>query len=762
MKRYYSKLILFILLMLLCGCQEKAEETEKIELQTTAVSETQTVATADIEETTQQQEELPEVTDIEVKKAETELEILILQTEEIEKTILEHSNASATWSEDKIEELAEQEVVRCYEENVALAVEIKSLLMGSLGVDVPTGFSSNSDEMYEDYGDYLEENVMSGVDSILSEVASEEVKSLIITGVTAGAEGFADGGISGALENAKTSLESGVIATIQEAPMKMALNILDETTGGISGVLVGIAESGSIEEYIYNSADEELGGLLGSVKNIVTYEQADGAFYQTLSNNASDTAERLKNFLDNESVTANDISNMLAQYSLFGNTMRSLVPSYDWELHYGQMNKLYRQFTRNEIMIEILTSRLEEENIEIQNIEKAEENITETTHEEFEGLQMTVEPDENNAVYYARLQEKIAELEEYNENLLKNQRESEKGLEQLEEYRKQVSDIYLKYNRLMKYTVDNFEPNYRIIGSDVMERNNKISNAIGEIAKYTPYGLVVNLFTSMSISYIDELQKMTANLNDAIGTSYQAIVADSQNEITELVARYDFYHSLVSEYRDTDKMYKNQRLLQYILGDEKINIDSYAYEVQKQLCVMAMGVDLAHSCYQGLAGGLSSMEEQYDELMMLADPEGTGEIAESITDEELCKYLLPMIKATVQINDVIVAKHAIFPQADAIFSYTYSNSTGRVYRYYYNNTVRKVKDDGNYYVADYAGDGSPIRVNSIYMYKNRVLMENHNIDADALYELAVDLRTESDDRGYEDKVMTVKSIIKGQ
>lgn len=92
-----------------------------------------------------------------------------------------------------LEELIQSEMLRCYQENTLLAVEMKTLVMGSIGVEVPDGFSSGGavDAAIGEYKDLITDTV---TDSILSEIANDDVREILRNGVSGSLEAFRSSG----------------------------------------------------------------------------------------------------------------------------------------------------------------------------------------------------------------------------------------------------------------------------------------------------------------------------------------------------------------------------------------------------------------------------------------------------------------------------------------------------------------------------------------------------------------------------------------
>ena len=288
-----------------------------------------------------------ERSDAEVKKLELAMELRWNAYEELRDRLILIEQLGEGMSEEEIQTLAQSEILRCYEENTLLAVEIKTVVMGSLGCSVPTGFATGDDVM-GDYGNYVKNTLTSMIDvqGVIDEVASPEVQELLKNGVEGALSSYSSSGnLEDALQGAIDSLTYGVAAGIQEKAQEYAVAILDETTFGLFSVVQEISEYDSIEDYFIEKADEKVGGLIGSVAGIVNYDTTPGALLQSVSDTAGRSAEEVKAFLNQEVVTSKEIGAMMYEYSQFGNAMYTLFQYggagyFNWQLNYDKMETL--------------------------------------------------------------------------------------------------------------------------------------------------------------------------------------------------------------------------------------------------------------------------------------------------------------------------------------------------------------------------------------------------------------------------------------
>lgn len=290
------------------------------------------------------------ITQADIQTQEKNLEMLETKLGELQPKLEFYQSLPEQLLEDEIKEIAQSRVLQCYEENVVLAVEAKTLLMGGLGVPIPSEFDTTA--ATDNYEEYLKDEI---TESLLGEIGSDQVKNAVKFGIDGAVDAYqSEGSLGAALDGAVDSIANGVTAEIQDYPYQLAKGILDETTGGLYSIVEGLATSSSPEEFLEGLADEKTGGLIGTVGGIINYDRSSPAFYQNLSENASKSAEQLEAFLDKDTVNSEDIANMMYQYSRFGEAMYDLN-GYDWNGYYDSMQTVYDQFVRNENMIEMLS-----------------------------------------------------------------------------------------------------------------------------------------------------------------------------------------------------------------------------------------------------------------------------------------------------------------------------------------------------------------------------------------------------------------------
>lgn len=720
---------------------EETEETTDGDMADTAAEETSAKET----------KKSRGITQSDIRTQETRLEVLQKRLDEVQPKLEFYQSLPEQLSEDEIKEIAQSRVLQCYEENVVLAVEAKTLLMGGLGVPIPSEFdTANATDNYEDY---LKEEI---TETLLGEIGSDQVKNAVKYGIDGAVDAYeSEGSLSAALDGALDSIADGVTAEIQDYPYQLARGILDETTGGLYSIAEGLAASNSPEEFLEGFADEKTGGLIGTVGDIINYDRSSPAFYQNLSESASKSAEQLEAFLDKDTINSEDIANMMYQYSQFGEAMYDLN-GYDWSGHYDSMQTVYDQFVRNENMIEMLSvpftsaGRQFAENIQEKNTETQEASETE------EFLQPGDEREEGKAGEYqteteAEYQAILEQIEEKEAMLSACQQQiaaqEEVKFAILHKYREQMEGIQEEYRPLINYHVKNFEAKYDTGGSEEVQDVNQINYAIGELSKYTPWKFTANLFTSMAIDRSNADYEAMVNANAAFGTGMQTIIVDTKAVTDKFAAKLDFYEMLVADSENAGygqyteekirEIWENQYLMEYALHGNDVDMEPYALEVRKQLYIMGAATRTLEDFYKTLltdcdskTRSIDQLEEQYQEIMDIIDPDENGQIAALVQPEEMEKYISPLIVAGMRASNGYAALGSASPLVDARFTYT---TYGRVYWFYKEGLMMASGDDVHIY---YAGD-KPVFVNGYIFYNGTLLNGDGTEDAKALYEEAI-------------------------
>ena len=680
----------------------------------------------------------PERSDAEVRKLELTMELRWNAYEKLRDQASRMDQMGQGLSEEEIRELVQSEILRCYEENTLLAVEIKTVVMGSLGCTVPAGFSTGEDVM-RDYGDYVKNTVLSKIDvqGVIDEIASPQVQAVLKNGVEGGLAAYQSSkSLEDALEGAAESITYGVAAGIQEQAETFAVNILDETTHGLFRVVQEISEYDSIEDYLVGKADQKVGGLIGTLAGIADYDTTPGALLQSVSDSANTSVAEIKSFLNQEVITSREIGKMMYEYSLFGNAMQTLFQYggsgyFDWKPNYDKMETLYKRFLRNEVMIEMLSSKGE-----ITNPAPVEEVLpgsNETVEYLYEKPGLTSQEEElDNQARFELLTEKLEELERAIAQLESRLEDGPNVTAALAAYRQQMEAVNAAYEGILEYSVQNFQAVYDEQGIAKVQELNSKNYAIGEIAKYTPYGIVLNLLTSSTIANSDSYYNSMQEANETFGRAYQKAALEAKDAVSALEVRTDFYRELVAEQEDIWDEYENLCLLKYMLGDKKIDVEQYGQEVKKDLYLLALQTDVMGKIYGALYAdptASNTYAAQYQELMGLVDPQGTGEIAALVSDEERSGTLLPILQAGISAiqfmeqsqNPNVDNKHVMIYRDDG-------TPGGKVRCSFLVYDLVHVHHD-NRWIDIYYSKNDPLFINGYYVYDGIVLNGEEGMDA---------------------------------
>ncbi|MCI9143119.1 MAG: hypothetical protein HFH87_10945 [Lachnospiraceae bacterium] len=749
--RKRGSLLLAVCVLLLSGCGARPESVAVQNEETSGAEELNVGQDTSLDQSREpdRQEngsapsEQVERTDAEVKKLELMMDLRWNAYEELRDRLIRIEQLGDGMSEEEIQELVQSEILRCYEENTLLAVEIKTVVMGSLGCSVPAGFATGDDVM-SDYGNYVMNTLTSMIDvqGVIDEVASPEVQELLKNGVEGAISGYQSGGnLEDALQGAIESLTIGVAAGIQEKAEEFAVAILDETTLGLFSVVQEISEYDSIEDYFLAKADEEVGGLIGSVAGIVDYDTTPGALLQSISDTAGRSAAEVKAFLNREAVTSKEIGAMMYEYSQFGNAMFTLFQYggsgyFNWQPNYDKMETLYGRFLRNEIMIEMLSRRGEITNpVSIGETESGGNGEKERQFEylyEKPGLTKQEEGLDNATkfdILTAELEALEGELSQM-EDLAESSPDLTAGLE---EYRRQIEEINTEYKGILEYSVQNFEAKYDESGIEKIQEINSKNHAIGEIAKYTPYGIVINLLTASTIADSDIYYEGMQSANETFSKAYQNAALEARNSVAALEARTAFYEELVAESEEPEDEYRNMYLLQYMLGDGKVDVEQYGQEVKKNLYLLATQIDAMGRVYGSLymdPSAANAYGEQYRALMDILDPYGSGEVALLVSDEEYAATLQPVLEAGA--SAILALQGSPHPSVEnkLMMLYRDDNTPGGKMRYCLCGVrLIHVYHTDNWVDIYYYSDGEPLCINGRYVYNGLILNGTEEMDA---------------------------------
>lgn len=378
--------------------------------------------------------------------------------------------------------------------------------------------------------------------------------------------------------------------------------------------------------------------------------------------------------------------------------------------------------------------------------EPSETDVNTDTTDEDMGLIITENTTEDIAIPVNPLVEEYNILIEQINELELSLSESKQQLGQLRaekfsvlnKYKEQFNNIRDNYNSLIYYNVKNFNVRYDTGGGSVIRDQNQELNAIGEISKYTPWGLVTNMFTSMSIDNNNRDYEIVVEANNSFGNGMQPIIVDTRAEIENFTSRLEFFEKMTSSdivwnqsLLAEDKlgeMWETQYLLEYALQGKDLEqaLQPYIDEVYKKFYILATATKALEDFYSTLwtdcgnkTNVLNELENQYSELMDLIDPDKTGEIANKVSAEELGNYLIPLIesgrKAYHSYADLCRSASPLVRSYFEIMPY------GRTYWYYREDNGSRIMFTDDPYLHIYFANGKPVYVNGHYIYNGLLL-----------------------------------------
>lgn len=424
--RKRKRLIAFLCVFCLClsGCGQNGTNLQTSTEPSTEedgsqdMAESSTVAKDETKES--QKKEYSELTEMDLKKLQMKLETIegvyagyAKSTEYYQAVIAYDPNAV------NYDELIQNRILSCYEENVALALEMKTLLVESVGVEVPGVDTGNT--MTEEWISYVKDNVK---DVVQNSVASPEVVEAVQNGFSFAKETYENNySVEGMLVDVKDAVVNGVTAKIENTFYEKTKEVMSEITGGLSDIATGVLEAGSVEDYIQNQVDEKTGGILGTVNDISNFDSTTPVYLNKMSESAQAASNNMFSFLEKEKVNSEDIMEVMYQYSQYGNTMSVLsaygiTGTFDWQSYYEKMNAIYKEFVNNEIMIAKLQERLEQGG-EIRDFTKKSESNNENNEDEIEYAQELKESIEKYESVLSSANPENEFYEEYANNLQK-------------------------------------------------------------------------------------------------------------------------------------------------------------------------------------------------------------------------------------------------------------------------------------------------------------------------------------------------------
>lgn len=773
MQKKSSLCAVLVLVISLIGCGKEEEPEEAVRLSVSVAEEAvQDEGSGEqLSEEAAATEEAVQISDLDIQKLEVTLEMQWDGYEKLREKAELYDGLGNGITEAELRELVQSEIIKCYEENTLLAVELKTLILGSVGVDVPSGFATG-DKALEDYAAYVKntisEAVTANIDGVISEVAGDEVKEILKDGVNgAVAEYKKNGTFEDVLLGAYNSITDGVTAKIQNELREQAVAVLDETTGGLFSVVQEMQRYDSAADYFMDKADKETGGLLGSISGITGYDATPGALLQSVSASAKSSVWEIKNFLDKETLTSADISEMMYSFSNFAMAMDTLAEygaevNFSWNENYKKMQLLYDGFMNNEVMIEMLSSRGDIANCQIDASMLYELPETEGITYLYDAPVLREDEAQlSNSEKYEILTMRMEELGSAVE-VLQNKLAALPDLAaELADYRAQIEQTKNDCSALISYEVLNFTAGYDSAGLQTMEDFNKMSNAVGEIAKFTPYGFFVNMLTSMAISNTDDYYEVMERINNSFAACYEQIVLEAREAVAVLESRINFYDDLVTENDNMNETFNNLSLLRYMLENNSIDLSAYETAAEEKLYLLALQADVMKNIYQTLYEDSSFTNvyaKQYGEIMDIVDPGREGIMEDVVSIEEMEAALVPILRAGVEAT-FSMKSTLNSPYDERRISAAGGNAC---FVFSPNGSIIQASHSKGGYSINYFSDGSPFFINGYYVYNGRVLNPTEEMDEALLLEHAKWIRENYTNKKFakevEDHIRVLKSF----
>lgn len=682
----------------------------------------------------QQEKDSRQVTEVDIAKLKAKLEIVRSNYNDQNDEAQQYMDMAKAASNIRTEERMQSEMLRCYEENTLLAAELKALVMGSLGADVPDSFASESavDQTLTECGDYFTDAVK---ESVLSEIASDDVREILKNGISGALDTYRSGGnLQDTLESAVQSTMDGVLATIQELPQKYALTVLDQASGGLSGAAETLLQGGSFQDALEGIE----GGVIGEIGDILEYDAYPDAFVQELSRSVNESSQEVADFLINESITSEDIGKMMYEYTQFGNSLDVLSDNggavdFDWKPYYDKMEMAFQQYVRNEMMIEMLEEKAEESgaNMSEAAAELAKMQIPNVS--EYDMSQEGTLQEQAKA-----LEDKIAEYKAANEAFEQMKAVGSEMLMPMEKYREQVEQLDFDCDAIRNYSVQNFQASYDMEGSEWIQDYNRFNYAVGKLAKFIPGGLFFSFMAAGTIDNNDRYYKNMVQMGDAISDACKMCVMDAKAAVEKLSMRLYFLDDLVDASHDMEKQYQNQCILQKLYGDSDIQIGPSMDEAREQLYLLGMQLHFIYRLYRTvLTNGseANAYEQQYGEILEVLSRTGGNDLSNEIPPQRMAKYLCPVMDAGMGMIRGLDDVPAMDGRDNGFFR-LYPDQTGEdgyIVDYCYLNSDLAFLLG---FMSIYYADGEPFYVGGRYLYDDIVLNPGEDTDGAVLLEEA--------------------------
>ncbi len=643
------------------------------------------------------------------------------------------------FSGEELRRLFQTKMGDCYRENTLYATEIKALVMGSLGADVPDEFVVGDDFVDDTIKDTVDGIAgyykNESMEALLSGIESDEVKDILKDGINTSLDSILEGNnILEAAQKAKESIRDGVIAKIENAPMDQAIQILSNATAGLSDIMIGVLQAGSPEEYIEQQVNEKTEGLIGDIGGILSDADYSGALLQAVSENTYESAAELQAFLARDQLNSKDISSMMYSYSEFGNALSLLGNNTDgngmsWKACYERIEGLYKQFVSNEILIELLDTQAD-----------ASKPLPEKENEEFT-LPVVEEYEESAVDDQDQLKKMGEKTEEYRRAVeeLDNFIDQRDCLRYFRDYAKQVQVLKAHNRFLQEYEIENFKVSYDSAANSNVEENRRINSIISKTAgkvKYVPGAIWLSVFAAGVVSNTDQYYEALADSSQKISEACSNGVSAARDALERLSQVIYLLEDLTNTRDELEEQYINQQLLWGIYGDNPIEVQKKRNAAIKCLYVLAAQMRTVANYYSTIFGNASEAagyEQQAEMIFLQLGEEGKT----LVTKERLAEYLIPILSAAQYAIDrsqeTTVAQLAGYKTG---FFNLYPRQTGETFgsriSYIYITGLAHLSGHMNIYYFS----GEPFLANGVYLYDGIALNGNDNTDGETVYEEA--------------------------
>lgn len=259
-----------------------------------------------------------------IKVAENAIEVNHSKLEEYETAFkdFQEKAGSETYREEMIYEY--------YVNNAALVLSIKSQMLEYMGYEMNVSYTPQSE--MDNFMGTLQDEI---IDEIAGKVASGTTQKILAGGISGTIEGIKNSDdVSGVVDSIWSGIEQGFVAGLQEAP----------------------------KEFIDNMLGVNILSTLEVLNNIGNIDSVPSYLIQLLKNDISNYASKIQTFLNDEYVTAAELTKALYWYEQYWDavgTLNRLSGETIIEDHYVQYYNIgldidYERFKHGEAIYQIM------------------------------------------------------------------------------------------------------------------------------------------------------------------------------------------------------------------------------------------------------------------------------------------------------------------------------------------------------------------------------------------------------------------------